>query len=171
MTEYLKKSINKSLMALTIALGIACQACADTDFAKSQSIEADTSKINKNPPAHQADEINQHEETDPEPGPWLVAESMPEFPGGEAALKQCLTAVRPDGDQSGAAKIPVSFTVETDGSVTGAECALEDEEAMSKTSLCSEAVRKAESMPKWRPGRNDGKVVRVRLTAVVYIID
>jgi protein TonB len=155
-----------ALMAITIALGIACQACVDTDFVKSQ-----TSKIDENPPAHQADEINQYEETDPEPGPWLVAESMPEFPGGEAALKQCLVAVRPYCDQSGAVKIPVSFTVEIDGSVTGVECALEDEEAMSKTSLCSEAVRKATSMPKWRPGRNDGKVVRVRVTAFVYIID
>jgi len=161
--------MKKIIMSMLMALCIACQACAN--------IEADTSKSNKNQatemnqPEEDAPEMSHSEEAEPEPGPWLVAESMPEFPGGEAALKQCLTAVRPDGDQSGAAKIPVSFTVETDGSITGAECALEDEEAMSKTRLCSEAVRKAESMPKWRPGRNDGKVVRVRLTAVVYIID
>ena len=56
----------------------------------------------------------------------------------------------------------VKFVVETDGSIS-------DVKVAKKTfpSLDAEAVRVVQSMPKWTPGRDKGKVVRVQYTLPV----
>jgi periplasmic protein TonB len=92
---------------------------------------------------------------------FTVVESMPGFPGGESARIQYLNdnikypqMARESGIQG---RVFVTFVVEKDGSVTdvkvlrgiGGGC---DEEA----------VRVIQNMPKWDPGKQRGKPVRVQ---------
>ncbi len=92
---------------------------------------------------------------------FTVVESMPTFPGGDAARIKYLnsnikypTIARESGIQG---RVFVTFVVETDGRVTdvkilrgiGGGC---DEEA----------VRVIKNMPKWVPGKQRGKSVRVQ---------
>ena len=97
---------------------------------------------------------------------FTVVESMPEFPGGQGKLMQYLAKnieypqiARESGIQG---RVFVTFVVEKDGSVTdvrvlrgiGGGC---DEEA----------VRVVKSMPKWVPGKQRGKPVRVQFNLPV----
>ena len=92
---------------------------------------------------------------------FTVVESMPEFPGGDAARMKFLQEnikypqlARESGIQG---TVYVTFVVETDGRVTdvrvlrgiGGGC---DEEA----------VRVIQAMPRWNPGKQRGKPVRVQ---------
>ena len=91
---------------------------------------------------------------------FTVVEEMPSFPGGESKMQEYITKnirypkiARENGIQG---RVFVSFIVEPDGSISnlkllrgiGGGC---DEEAM----------RVIKSMPKWKPGKHRGKVVRV----------
>jgi len=92
---------------------------------------------------------------------FTVVESMPSFPGGEAKLYEYLgkNIEYPQiANESGIqGRVFVTFVVEKDGSITdvrvlrgiGGGC---DEEA----------VRVVKSMPKWTPGKQRGKAVRVQ---------
>ena len=90
-----------------------------------------------------------------------VVQQMPEFPGGMPALFEFLAAnmkYPKDAEQQKVeGQVIVTFVVETDGSVTEAT-------VVKKVfpSLDVEAVRMAMAMPKWTPGRQNGKVVRVK---------
>ena len=96
-----------------------------------------------------------------EPEVFQVVEDMPEFPGGEEALFKYLgkeTKYPPMAKDAGVQGIVyVSFVVMEDGNIQdvevlrgiGAGC---DEEA----------VRVVKSMPKWNPGKQRGKPVRVQ---------
>ena len=87
-------------------------------------------------------------------------EDMPEFPGGEQAMMDFVSknVVYPqEAQEKGiSGRVFVSFIVEKDGSVNevkivrgiGGGC---DEEA----------VRVVKAMPKWKPGTDKGKAVRV----------
>lgn len=91
---------------------------------------------------------------------FTVVESMPEFPGGEAAMMSFIAKnikypsfARESGIQG---RVFVNFVVEPTGLVSnvkilrgiGGGC---DEEA----------IRVVQSMPKWTPGKQRGKAVRV----------
>lgn len=95
-----------------------------------------------------------------------VVEQMPEYPGGTAALYEYLMEnVKYPEDaekQKVEGRVIASFVVETDGSIT-------DVNAVKQVfpSLDREAVRLLEAMPKWVPGKQNGKVVRVRYTVPV----
>ncbi len=91
---------------------------------------------------------------------FTVVESMPEFPGGMGELMKYLaTNIKypPLAKESGIqGRVFINFVVEPDGAISnvkvlrgiGGGC---DEEA----------VRVVESMPKWKPGKQRGKPVRV----------
>jgi len=97
---------------------------------------------------------------------FVFVEEQPEFPGGEEALMNYLISNIHYPEQAKELDIQgtviIEFVVETDGSVTnvvvkrgiGGGC---DEEA----------VRVVKSMPKWKPGKQRGKPVRVRYTLPV----
>jgi protein TonB len=92
---------------------------------------------------------------------FLVVENMPEFPGGEAAMYKFIgnnmDYPRMAKESGISGRVFVTFVVERDGSVTdvqilrgiGGGC---DEEA----------VRVIKMMPKWTPGKQRGKPVRVQ---------
>lgn len=91
---------------------------------------------------------------------FMIVEAMPSFPGGQEALAEYVQenlkypeSARENGIQG---RVFVNFVVEKDGSISnvkisrglGGEC---DKEAM----------RVVQSMPKWIPGTQRGKAVRV----------
>lgn len=95
-----------------------------------------------------------------------VVEQMPEYPGGMQAMLDYLSAnIKYPADalkQKIEGRVIASFVVETDGSVS-------DIKLHKKVfpSLDSEAVRVIEGMPRWIPGKQKGKTVRVKYTIPV----
>ena len=91
---------------------------------------------------------------------FTVVEEMPEFPGGMAKLAEYLAKnikypqlARESGIQG---RVFINFVVEHDGSVTNVKV------MRSLGGGCDEeAVRVVKSMPKWKPGKQRGKPVRV----------
>ena len=95
-----------------------------------------------------------------------VVEVMPQFPGGQIAmLKYIMENMKypeqamKEGIQG---RVAVSFIVEKDGSISDVKPILSVHPLLNK-----EAVRVVESMPKWTPGKQNGKPVRVRFNLPV----
>ena len=95
-----------------------------------------------------------------------VVEQMPEFPGGmEALFKYMAENMKYPEDakkQQVEGRVLVQFIVETDGSVSNTEVLMRV-----FPSIDAEAVRVISGMPKWIPGKQNGKVVRVKYTIPV----
>ena len=90
-----------------------------------------------------------------------VVEQMPSFPGGNAALMNYLgqnikypVIAEENGIQG---RVTLSFVVEKDGSVTDIQ-----EMRSPSEDLTKEAKRVVSAMPKWKPGKQRGKPVRVK---------
>ena len=102
---------------------------------------------------------------------YMVVEDPPEFPGGLQALSDYLRdnikypeACRKDSIQG---RVIISFVVEKDGSISSAEVIKSVHEQ-----LDAEALRVISAMPKWKPGKQRGKVVRVEYAIPVkYRLD
>jgi TonB family protein len=91
---------------------------------------------------------------------YEICEVMPEFPGGEQALMKFVSSnvhyPEEAKDKGIEGRVFVSFVVEKDGSVTEVEV----RKGIGK--LCDEeAARVVKAMPKWKPGMQNGKPVRV----------
>ncbi|HET6558805.1 MAG TPA: energy transducer TonB [Prolixibacteraceae bacterium] len=100
---------------------------------------------------------------------FLVPEQMPEFPGGNAALLHYLSqnvkypAIAADNGVYG--KVSVNFVVNKDGSVSDAKIIRGVDPSLDK-----EALRVVYSMPKWKPGLQGGKPVRVSFTVPINFV-
>ena len=97
---------------------------------------------------------------------FTVVETMPEFPGGQGALLQYLAKsikypviAQENGIQG---RVSCSFVVNKDGSIVDAEVIRGVDPSLDK-----EALRVINSMPKWSPGKQRGKPVRVKYTVPV----
>ena len=103
---------------------------------------------------------NEPEDDTDETPPFIIVQDMPMFPGGTSELMRYLaTNIKypPYAKEAGIqGRVFINFIVETDGSITnvkilrgiGGGC---DEEA----------IRVVKNMPKWKPGMQRGKPVRV----------
>ena len=95
-----------------------------------------------------------------------VVEQMPEYPGGMQALFEYLGQnLKYPGDakeQKVEGRVIAIFVVETDGSISNVEVV-----RPVFPSLDAEAVRVLSGMPKWKPGMQSGKVVRVKYTVPI----
>lgn len=96
-----------------------------------------------------------------------VVEQMPEFPnGGMAGLMQYLSknikypTIAQEGGTQG--RVTVQFVVNRDGSIVDAKVLRGVDPYLDK-----EAIRVISSMPKWKPGMQRGKAVRVKYTVPV----
>jgi protein TonB len=105
--------------------------------------------------------------------PLVVAEQMPEFPGGQQAMmtymvkhmrypQECI-----ESEVQG--KVFVGFVVGREGLIT-------DVKVLRGVPGCpaleKEAVRVVKTMPNWTPGQQNGKPVPVRMTIpVVFKLD
>ena len=96
-------------------------------------------------------------------GAFDVVEKMPEFPGGVGELMKFLsmTVKYPEAAEKAGTqgRVIVSFIVEKDGSVSNAKV----QKSVSEE-LDAEALRVINAMPKWTPGMQKGKAVRVKYT-------
>ena len=107
------------------------------------------------------------EEEEEEEVVFVVVESMPEFPGGQQALFKYLgdnvkypVIAQENGIQG---RVICQFVVNKDGSIVDIEVV----RSGGDPSLDKEAVRVVKSMPKWKPGKQRGKPVRVKFTLPV----
>lgn len=96
-------------------------------------------------------------------GIYVVVEQMPEFPGGVLKMNEYLSnsIVYPEYavDNNIEGKVVLEFVVDIDGTITDIQIKRGVHE-----SLDNEALRVVKSMPKWIPGKNYGKSVKVKYT-------
>ena len=97
---------------------------------------------------------------------FTVVEEMPEFPGGMNELLKYLAKsikypviAQENGIQG---RVICAFVVNRDGSIVDAEVLRGVDPSLDK-----EALRVIMSMPKWKPGKQRGKPVRVKYTVPV----
>ena len=95
-----------------------------------------------------------------------VVEQMPEYPGGIQALFEYLSQnVKYPADaenQKVEGRVIATFIVETDGTINNVEVV-----KPVFPSLDAEAIRVLQGMPKWTPGKQSGKEVRVKYTVPI----
>lgn len=95
---------------------------------------------------------------------FLVVEQMPEFPGGEKALRAFLAenvkypSIAKENGIYG--RVICQFIVEKDGSISNVRAA----KSSGERSLDNEAIRVIKMMPKWKPGKHQKEPVRARFT-------
>lgn len=97
---------------------------------------------------------------------YRVVQETAKFPGGDQALLEFITAnlnypkiAKEKGIEG---RVYVEFVINEDGAVTNAEAKLSPDPLLTK-----EAIRLVNSLPKWIPGKMDGKAVKVRFTMPV----
>lgn len=96
---------------------------------------------------------------------YMVVESMPEFPGGQKELFKYLAEnvrypVEAHGIQG---RVICQFVVNKDGSIVDVVAV----RSSGEPSLDKEAIRVISSMPRWKPGMQRGKPVRVKYTVPI----
>ncbi|WP_026474069.1 energy transducer TonB [Alkaliflexus imshenetskii] len=100
---------------------------------------------------------------------FMIVEEMPEFPGGDAALQRYLaTSIRypviaqENGIQG---RVYIQFVINQQGEVTNAVILRGVD-----PSLDREALRVVQAMPKWKPGRQRNRPVRVSYTVPINFV-
>jgi protein TonB len=106
------------------------------------------------------EEIVQEEEKPEEPEIFFIVEEMPQFPGGETALRKYIAEnvrypeMAKENDIQGT--VYVRFVVDEKGKVTNVELLRGVDPLLDK-----EALRVVSSLPNWKPGKQRGKAVKV----------
>lgn len=95
-----------------------------------------------------------------------MAETMPEFEGGvQALLKYLSTNIKypKTAEKAGTqGRVVVQFVVNKDGGIVDTKVVRGVDPELDK-----EALRVVNAMPKWKPGMQDGKPVRVKYTVPI----
>ena len=91
-----------------------------------------------------------------------IVEEMPQFPGGDEALLEYMRKNIQYPDECMQGRVVVSFTVEKDGSISGAKVVKSVSQGADK-----EALRMVNNMPKWIPGKQLGVPVSTKYTLPV----
>lgn len=106
------------------------------------------------------------EEEEEEEQVFVIVENMPEFPGGELALRKHIAdhvkypeIAKENGLQG---KVYVAFVINQKGEIENVKIARGVDPALDK-----EAIRVVQSLPKWKPGSQRGKPVRVSYTVPI----
>ncbi|HYQ56007.1 MAG TPA: energy transducer TonB, partial [Draconibacterium sp.] len=113
-------------------------------------------------------ETAEEEEVD-EAQVFVIVEDMPEFPGGEIALRTYIAnsikypvIAQENGIQG---KVYVQFVVSKTGQVTDAKIARGVDPSLDK-----EALRVVNALPPWKPGMQRGKAVNVSYTVPINFV-
>lgn len=111
--------------------------------------------------SHAFSQSNQQAKETEETKSSQVVEEMPVFPGGEKALvaylKENLKYPSVPAENGVQGRVIVLFKVEADGSLTDVRIG-----GSVDPSIDREALRLVKAMPKWIPGKQDGKPVPVK---------
>lgn len=109
------------------------------------------------------------EETRDEGEIFMIVEEMPEFPGGTEALQKYLSQsvrypviAQENGIQG---RVYIQFVINQNGEVTNATILRGVD-----PSLDREALRVVEAMPKWKPGKQRNRPVRVSYTVPINFV-
>jgi Ca-activated chloride channel family protein len=128
---------------------------AEMKMSTMQGITSDASESNE---SYMVEEVEIEEEEI-----FVIVEKVPEFPGGETARAKFIAdnLVRPDVEleKDKRYRVIISFVIEVDGSISNANIA----RSCGIKECDEEALRVIRLMPKWKPGSQKGKLVRVRL--------
>ncbi|MDR2928830.1 MAG: energy transducer TonB [Cytophagaceae bacterium] len=100
---------------------------------------------------------------------FVIVEEMPEFPGGDEALTRYLASsmkypviAQENGIQG---RVYVQFVINQNGEVTNAVVVRGVD-----SSLDREALRVVQAMPKWKPGKQRNRPVRVSYTVPINFV-
>ena len=100
---------------------------------------------------------------------FVIVEQMPEFPGGEKALRKFIAnaikypvIAQENGIQG---KVYVTFVVDKDGSIKNAVVVRGVDASLDK-----EALRVVNTLPKWNPGKQRGQPVKVSYTVPISFV-
>ena len=165
-----KRTIAKYLALIPVcALGIFLNSCADETASDADKTKLDQmDQIDQNNKGDKADQTNMDNAKEDLLGRKLegtdiyefVAE-MPEFPGGESAMTSYLreNIEYPEDCQEEGVEgtVYVSFVIDTEGIPSDIKVVRSPDERLSANA--TEVVKK---MPKWKPGKQDGKNVKVQ---------
>ncbi len=100
--------------------------------------------------------------------PVTFAEQMPDFRGGFAQyLSQTVKYPVAEKEAGRQGTVYISFVVEKDGRITNVDIAKDIPLA---PGLTTESMRVIAAMPKWEPGKNNGKPVRVKMIQPVRFV-
>jgi len=106
---------------------------------------------------------------DAEPEPMVFPQIFPSFPGGESArlqfLRNTLKYPRTAKEIGISGTVYIQFVVEPDGKITNIEVLRGPDNILNE-----EAIRVTSMMPKWEPGMQGGKAVRVQYTMAIKFI-
>lgn len=132
----------------------------DSEYIVPDSVDENISNLNNNQ-AKIKKHVHQKKNNDEKV--YEVVEQMPSFPGGQEALMTYINNnIKYPDEVCGQGRVIVSFVVEKDGSITNATIRRSVDPAFDR-----EALRVISSMPKWIPGKNNGRNVRVRFNVPV----
>lgn len=132
----------------------------DSEYIAQDSVDESISNLNSNR-AKIKKHVHQKKHNDEKV--YEVVEQMPSFPGGQEALMTYINNnIKYPDEVCGQGRVIVSFVVEKDGSITNATIRRSVDPAFDR-----EALRVISSMPKWIPGKNNGRNVRVRFNVPV----
>ena len=91
---------------------------------------------------------------------YNIVEEMPEFPGGDEALRKYINdnlKYPEEAKELGLeGKVYIHFVINENGEVEDAQIARGADPILDK-----EAIRVVQSLPKWKPGKKDGRLVKV----------
>ena len=100
---------------------------------------------------------------------YQIVEIMPEFPGGEMALRKFIaTSVKYpiEAQENGIqGKVYITFVVNKEGKVTDAKVVRGVDPSLDK-----EALRVVNNLPIWKPGKQDGNKVNVNYTVPISFV-
>ena len=164
--KMMTKIKSSKIAAFKLSMGILVTAALLMIFAfdKDDSLLQDKKTTNKK--AETTVNAQQKEKTADEQI-FVQVEQMPEYPGGEAALRQFLASnvkYPDDAVKSGTqGKVFVKFVVNKDGKVVNPKIARSVSPSIDK-----EALRVVSIMPNWTPGKQRGKNVAVEYTVPIF---
>ena len=131
------------------------------DILTSEDTQMDAQTVTYTPPP-----AVEEEEEEAAQQIFTVVEEMPKFPGGDAELLKFISKsirypviAQENGIQG---RVICSFVVNRDGSIVDAQVLRGVDPSLDK-----EALRVINSMPKWSPGKQRGKPVRVKYTVPI----
>ena len=132
---------------LTVALAAICS----MGYAQNKGTDTDKSAITpKTADAAEKAAKNEDDEV------YFIVPKMPEFPGGDSALRRFITENLRYPEEAKAngmsGKVFVQFVINKNGEVENPQIARGVEPALNK-----EAIRVIQSLPKWKPGQNKSK--------------
>ena len=161
-TREVIQTVEKSTEQVTKAVGQIPEQATVEEATIPKEIPADIDITDKDPSA-----IMQKVNTGDDDDIFDVVEEMPVFPGGQTGLMEFIAKnlrypvkAQKEGIQG---RVIARFIVEKDGSVSNLAVARRS----ASSELDAEAIRVLSTMPKWTPGKQRGKEVRVKYTVPI----